>query len=99
MAKVTNQNVLTCKRIKGGRAACWIKEKGRVVFRFVSKERLNTLGIPIRTGKRGRVAMTLTGGYTFDGKHCRDSQNKFVPVSQCRRGGRKKATTRKSKKK
>ena len=98
LAKVTNQNVLSCKRVKGGRAACWIKEKGTIVFRFVSKERLKRLGIPLRTGKRGRVAMTLTGGYTFDGKNCRDSQNKFVPVSQCtgrRPKGRKKAAKRK----
>ena len=84
MAKVTKQNVLTCKRIKGGRAACWIKEKGKIVFRFVSKERLTRLGIPLRTAKRGRVAMTLTGGYTFDGKRCRDKKGDFVPIDQCR---------------
>jgi len=69
LAKVTKQNVLTCKRIKGGRAACWIKEKGKIVFRFTSKARLKRLGIPLKTAKRGRVAMTLTGkGRSRSGK-------------------------------
>ena len=91
MAKPTKQNVLTCKRIKGNRAGCWLKEKGKIVFRMTSRERLKRLGIPLRTAKRGRVAITLSGGgYTLTGAGCRDSDGKFVPIDRCRFFTRKK---------
>ena len=57
MAKVTKKNVVKgrgkrsgCKRIKGGRAGCYIMEKGNKVFRFVKPSFLSSLsglGIPI----------------------------------------------------
>ena len=84
MAKVTKNNVIQCKRVKGGRAACWLKERGKIVFRFTSRARLKRLGIPLSTGKRGRVAITLSGGYTLSGKGCRDGAGKFVPIDRCR---------------
>lgn len=45
--KVTKANVIRCKRIKGGRAGCYIKYKGKTVFRFANPSYLSGLGIPI----------------------------------------------------
>ena len=50
MAKPTKTNVIRCKKIKGGRAGCWIKEKGKTVFRMTTLKRLSTLGIAITAG-------------------------------------------------
>lgn len=53
MAKPTKANVVKskgCKRIKGGRAGCWIREKGKTVFRMTTLKRLNDLGIAITSG-------------------------------------------------
>ncbi len=57
MAKVTKKNIVRgrgrgCKRIKGGRAGCYIREKGKVVFRMTTQEKLATLGIAMVGGKR-----------------------------------------------
>lgn len=58
MAKVTKQNVVKrgkrsgCKPIKGGRAGCWIKERGKIVFRMTTRKKLATLGITMVGGQR-----------------------------------------------
>ena len=111
MAKVSKANVIACKRVKGGRAGCWIKGKkrGSRVFRFVSPETLSGLGIPIVSAAQAvkllpglagdKVKLTTRRlGVTFDGEHCRDAEGKFVPVPQCRglKPTRKKTTRKKT---
>lgn len=51
MARPTKKNILKCKRIKGGRAGCWIREKGKTVFRFADPKYLSGLGIAVTGGK------------------------------------------------
>lgn len=51
MAKPTKSNIIRCKRLKGGRAGCWIKEKGKTVFRFADRKYLSGLGIAVTEGK------------------------------------------------
>jgi len=108
LAKVSKANVIACKRIKGGRAGCWIKQRGKTVFRFVNPDRLSGLGIPIVSAAQavkllpglagGKLGKTSGLGFTFDGKNCRDAQGQFVPVPQCvRRGLTTKKRPRKKK--
>lgn len=55
MARVTKSNIVKgkgCKRVKGGRAGCWIKEKGKTVFRFADPKYLSGLGIAVVGGKK-----------------------------------------------
>lgn len=51
VARPTKANIIRCKRIKGGRAGCWIKEKGKTVFRMASTKYLSGLGITMTGGK------------------------------------------------
>lgn len=110
MARVSKGNVIACKRIKGGRAGCWIKKGSKTVFRFVNPSRLSGLGIPIVSAAEAiKMLPGFTGasrrrkttrrprgrlGFTFDGQNCRDSQGKFVPVAQCT--GRRPAARKKT---
>lgn len=93
---VTKANVIACKRIKGGRAGCWIKgKKGKTVFRFVNPKKLSGLGItivsaaqalkmlPAFAGSKSSSSRMSGGGVTFDGEHCRDKEGKFVPIRRC----------------
>lgn len=77
MAKATKANIIRCKRIKGGRAGCWIKEKGKTVFRFANPKYLSGLGITVVGGKKlpGFAATTKrkTGGRGRSG--CRTLKN------------------------
>jgi len=59
VAKPTKSNILKCKKIKGGRAGCWIREKGKTVFRFADPKVLKGLGIPITAG--GKLLPGFTG--------------------------------------
>lgn len=51
MARPTKRNIISCKRLKGGRAGCYIKEKGKTVFRFANPKYLSGLGIAFTEGK------------------------------------------------
>jgi len=51
VAKPTKANIIRCKKLKGGRAGCWIKEKGKTVFRFANPKHLSGLGIAMTGGK------------------------------------------------
>lgn len=67
MAKPTKKNIIRCKPIKGGRAGCWIKEKGKTVFRFADRKYLSGLGIAMVGGKKlpgfaGTKKRRKTGG-------------------------------------
>jgi hypothetical protein len=62
--------VIQCKRIKGGRAGCWINLRGKRVFRFAPLSYLSGLGIPIvGAGK-------LLPGFTGAGKRKRKKTTK-----------------------
>jgi len=51
VAKPTKRNIIKCKKLKGGRAGCYIREKGKTVFRFASPKYLSGLGIAMTQGK------------------------------------------------
>jgi len=51
VARPTKRNIIKCKPIKGGRAGCWIKERGKTVFRFADPKVLKGLGIAFTEGK------------------------------------------------
>ena len=57
VAKPTKKNIVRgrgkgCKLLKGGRAGCYIREKGKIVFRMTTREKLAALGITMVGGKR-----------------------------------------------
>ena len=81
MAKVTKKNIVRgrgrgCKRIKGGRAGCYIREKGKVVFRMTTLKKLSSLGITVTGGKmlpgfaggKKRTGRKRTGGKKRTGR-------------------------------
>jgi len=78
--KVTKSSIIRCKKIKGGQAACWLRDKGKTVFRFVKPSVLEGLGIPI-------VGMKIIPG--FAGKsRSRSGKASMKPGCRKYRNGR-----------